>query len=210
MKTIFSANGVDHRDRLVPYFAKLLTDAEEKGLSDQTTEYEMVIHINGIEVDFRKVIDSINEYMTDELSGLRKQVACHKQMQFDNQLTLNLDSQLISTALLALQDSGKFKFGFKSDNTFKFSLESGNTFKTGFLKEVVEPGTHPNSDYVIVFYMDKKSPTGYSIEVQAVAVSPFVSILKRCIVNFEDFEELIETDHTKLASESAQRSLGKE
>ena len=94
---------------------------------------------------------------------------------------MSIHTSLISTTLLALQQSGVFAYGRKS------SL-------SGFYKEV----QHLNSDkedFSILVYMVSDSPTGYAIRVNALK-SPEILVIDHDIESFKDFEVAIDRDYS--------------
>lgn len=106
-----------------------------------------------------------------------------------------IDATLISTALLAAQQQKEFWFCRKSPSAGK----------TGFIQQILVTDAHPDSEFIIIIYMDTESPTGYAIEVQAVAaIKPGILLLGRHIKNFEDFEKLMAADYSKMAYDKTQ------
>ena len=94
---------------------------------------------------------------------------------------MSIHTSLISTTLLALQQSGVFAYGRKSS-------------RSGFYKEV----QHLNSDkeyFSILVYMVSDSPTGYAIRVNALK-SPEILVIDHDIESFKDFEVAIDRDYS--------------
>lgn len=107
---------------------------------------------------------------------------------------------LISTALLALQAEGSLNFRTKL-----------KTIPTGFHKTVeTDEYLHPIGKYRHTFYMDSKSPTGYSVLVEATHELPAIPLVDRHIESFEDFEEEYDKYYAVEATKATRRrQLGK-
>ena len=91
---------------------------------------------------------------------------------------MNIESNLISTALLALQQSKKVQFDMNCTDTNK----SGFWFK-GYANE-------DEDDEIMVeilVYMDAESPTGYGVQVD-VLDDETVTILDKTIESFQQFQ----------------------
>jgi hypothetical protein len=96
---------------------------------------------------------------------------------------MNIDNSLISTALLALQQSQKVNFDINHE-------KSG---KTGFWYELIENEGQNNALSVdVLIYFDSTSTTGYAIEV--VFADGGQTMLERQIESFADFREILEYD----------------
>lgn len=113
---------------------------------------------------------------------------------------MNIHNGLISTALLALQQSGELKYQSKC----------GTSIPSGFYKSVLYIDSDRLSKFQVTIYMTSKSATGYAIRVEAIAQIPELLITDRHLESFEDFEEEIDRDYS-IAAYKAQRrrQLGK-
>jgi hypothetical protein len=113
---------------------------------------------------------------------------------------MNIEHSLISTALLALQQSGELKYQSKC----------GKSIPSGFYKSVLYLDSDKLSKFQITVYLTSKSATGYAVRVEAIAQMPELLLTDRHLESFEDFEEEIDKDYS-IAAYKAQRrrQLGK-
>ena len=113
---------------------------------------------------------------------------------------MTFDNNLISTALLALQQQGELKYQSKC----------GTILPSGFYKSVLYIDSDRLGEFQITVYMTPKSPTGYGIRIEATAEVPQLLLIDRHLDSFEDFEEEIEKDYSIAATKaSRRRQLGK-
>ena len=113
---------------------------------------------------------------------------------------MNIDNSLISTALLALQQSGELKYQSKC----------GATVPSGFYKSVLYLDSDRLGKFQITIYMTSKSPTGFGVRVEATAKVPELLLTDRHLESFEDFENEIDKDYSIAAYKaSRRRQLGK-
>ena len=96
-----------------------------------------------------------------------------------------MHNSLISTALLALQQSSQVQFIMSSgpDET-----QSGFFFK-GYANEDEDD----EIQLQVFVYVDKKSPTGYGVSVDA--VDDETNILNQSIESFEEFQRIFHSDY---------------
>jgi hypothetical protein len=108
---------------------------------------------------------------------------------------MNIENSLISTALLALQAAGQLEFRTKY-----------KTLPTGFHKTIEQDESFGKlGKFRLTIYMDKKSPTGYTIRVEAVAELPGLLLTDHHLESFEEFEDLIDKDYSIVAHKATRR-----
>jgi hypothetical protein len=99
---------------------------------------------------------------------------------------MNIHNSLISTALLALQQSGELKYQSKC----------GKSIPSGFYKSVLYLDSDKLSKFQVTVYMTSKSPTGYAIRVEAIAEMPELLLTDHHLESFEEFEKELEKDYS--------------
>jgi len=80
MSTKFKSGSVDPKDPAMYYLVFLITEAERQGLLEETEEHEIEIYVNGVEVDFRNLVRSMDEHIANELKALHEEVALYKRL----------------------------------------------------------------------------------------------------------------------------------
>ena len=96
-----------------------------------------------------------------------------------------MHNNLISTALLALQQSSQVQFSMASGPD---EDQSGFFFK-GYANEDEDDETQLQ----VFVYMDETSPTGYSVSVDA--IDDETNILNQPIESFKEFQKIFHSDY---------------
>jgi hypothetical protein len=108
---------------------------------------------------------------------------------------MSIDNHLISTALLALQQTGKLKYQSKC----------GATLPSGFYKSVLYIDSDRLGKFQTTIYLTSKSPTGFGVRVEATAEVPELLLIDRYLESFEDFENEIDRDYSIAATKASRR-----
>ena len=99
---------------------------------------------------------------------------------------MNIENSLISTALLALQQSSQVQF------TMATGIEDDD--KSGFwFKKYANEDEDNEMQLQVFIYMDEESPTGYGVSVEA--LNDEITLLDEQIKSFKEFQKIFYSDY---------------
>ena len=110
---------------------------------------------------------------------------------------MNIENSLISTALLALQQSSQVQFAMAT------GIEGDD--KSGFwFKKSVNEDEDDEMSLQVLIYMDEESPTGYGVIVEA--LDDEITLLDQPITSFKEFQKIFHSEYIQNVFDTHQKT----